>query len=402
MTRGRSLWIVADQCLSSSTNIVLIVLVARATDAASFGNFSLLISAYYIGLGLSSALAGEACLILRLPERDRLGVRQGLGSATLMGVALSGVFLILGPALGFSFAVSAVLAACMPFLMLQDALRYYCFASGTAFTAAVADAFWLVALVAAYWWLPKETLGSTGAWAVSGALSALLLLVATRCPPQLGIAPYLRRYAATVSDLVLDGVLVLISAQALLYATAWLVGLEEAGGLRTLATVFGPLNVGFGALRVAVIRKMQRRRSKERANLSIVASIALGTVVVIYIIILTSLPLRAGSALFGASWRVANPLIVSYGAIYLALAGSFGPVCMLKAMAVTRPAVIVRAITASGTLLGAVLGSIVGDARGGVIGCAAAAAIGLCMLVALASRESRREETVSDFATIHS
>ena len=62
---------IADQILSSVTNLLVVVLLARSSTTAKFGRFSIILSVFVIVLGISRALTTEpmAAKYGRLDER---------------------------------------------------------------------------------------------------------------------------------------------------------------------------------------------------------------------------------------------------------------------------------------------------------------------------------------------
>jgi len=81
---------VVAQSLSSLTNFVAAVLVARALSPAEFGAFSVAFAAYLVPLGISRALGSEVLVVrfaAQSQEDRRRGVQASAGSALLVALA---------------------------------------------------------------------------------------------------------------------------------------------------------------------------------------------------------------------------------------------------------------------------------------------------------------------------
>ena len=110
--RSRSAWGVADQLVSSSSNLIVLILVARAVDPAGFGAFAIAVEVYlvtlFIGRGMSSDVLVTAHASDASVELGR-AVRAG---ATVMLAAGSGCGLVVGMVgLGIG-ACSAIASPC--------------------------------------------------------------------------------------------------------------------------------------------------------------------------------------------------------------------------------------------------------------------------------------------------
>src|SRR5262245_46435254 len=102
----RAGWGVADQGLSSLTNFLLGVLVARATNPADFGAFSLVFATYAIALNVPRALASEPMTVRYSASHDevwRRGAAASTGTSVTIGVVLGAGCLAVGAVGGGAF-----------------------------------------------------------------------------------------------------------------------------------------------------------------------------------------------------------------------------------------------------------------------------------------------------------
>ena len=147
---GRAGGALVDQVLSSGTQLLLIVLVARQADPTTFGAVSLALLTH--GSSCRSCAGVGEVVLLRCRD-DRSAARsegcRGLFLALLAGMVaalgLGGASAVVGGQVGH-FLLVMVLAA--PPVYLQDVLRYVAYGAGRVQDAIVGDAVWLVVQVA--------------------------------------------------------------------------------------------------------------------------------------------------------------------------------------------------------------------------------------------------------------
>ena len=138
----------ADQGVSSISNFILGVVVARSLDAASFGAFGLAYVTFGLAVSATRGLATDP-LLVRFSGAEtsvwRRAVAASSATATacgiVMGVLCVLVGLVLPPEVGGGFIA---LGVGLPGLMLQDSWRFAFFAAGQPHRALVNDVVWTV------------------------------------------------------------------------------------------------------------------------------------------------------------------------------------------------------------------------------------------------------------------
>ena len=88
---GRFGWGLGDQLLSSVTNFLLGLVVARSVGARDLGAFSLAYATFTLSLGATRAIAGELLVVRHsaVSEEDwRYGVKRAAGTAVMTGVVV--------------------------------------------------------------------------------------------------------------------------------------------------------------------------------------------------------------------------------------------------------------------------------------------------------------------------
>src|SRR5829696_5942351 len=146
-------WGIADQAISSISNLALGIVVARSLGAADFGAFSLAWVTYGVILNLSRGLATDP-LTVRYSgppdERWRSAVGRAASTATALGLAVGAVCVVVGLAIGGLVGSSfAALGLTLPGLLLQDSWRIAFFAAGKGQRAFANDFVWAVSLMPA-------------------------------------------------------------------------------------------------------------------------------------------------------------------------------------------------------------------------------------------------------------
>ncbi|MEU6418599.1 hypothetical protein [Streptomyces spiralis] len=364
---------VLDQAVSALTNIAVLVLVARHSQAATFAVFATAYVVFSVLLGAFGAYVGQE-LVLHRGEPETLGrACRGAAAFTATASTVLGALLAGGATLASSdAAVYGALGLVLPITLTQDTLRYCFSVLRTPHLALLTD---LVRLGAALPLLAVQPNGASAArttlvWGLS-ALPALLLALALLRPHVRGARTDLKRYVARGHlgrrFLVEFGVGNATSQLAVLALGLFATPLA-VGALRGATTLFGPLNVAFNAATGFGPPLLTRHPAPRRAALA--AGCALAAVAAGWAAVLYTLPTHYGRQLLGDTWESAATVLPATGAQYAAMA--FG-VCGLLALRVlaprtTLPVQLVFSPVSAGLLLA-------GYAWAGVAG----AAWGLCV-----------------------
>lgn len=373
-------WGIADQALSSLTNFVLGVFVARSVSSKEFGAFGLVFATYLFTLGASRAL-NTAPLVVRYSasnaETWREGTRAATGAALVvgtlagMGCVLAGI--LLGEAVGPGLAV---LGVTLPGLLLQDSWRQAFFANGKGSLAFANDVTWalllfpLVAVVIAAG--HAEISWFMFAWGASASGAAILGTYQARIKPNPLLA---RKWWSAQWDLApryfgeflaLGG-----SNQLIIYGTGAIAGLTAAGALRAAQILLGPFNVAFEGLWISAVPMQVRALKKSPDRLrsaSITFSLLLGVSAIACGILLLLLPASVGRALLGPSWPAARAILVPMTLAVAGLGAAMGAMSGLRALAAARRSLRARIVTSTMTVTGGLAGAAAAAAMGAASG----------------------------------
>jgi O-antigen/teichoic acid export membrane protein len=297
---------VADQAVSSLSNIALTVVVARAVAPDDFGRYVLVLATYQLLLAVNQALVSEPFLVLTRSDDGSRAEPGALGAAVGVGV-LSGVVLA---SIGLVSAAPALvaLAVLMPGLLWQDTLRFVAFGRRRPEVALASDTAWSLGQLAVTLVVLSHAHDVTAlvvAWAAPGVASGLLPAVLLGVWPHARAVPAWVRASRHLAARFLGEVAATVGVfQVALYVVGWWVGLAAAGALRLAQTLFGPVNVAIAAARAAVLPELTRslRDPRRVARLRTRVSAALAGFALLWSTALLAVPDADGARLFGATW----------------------------------------------------------------------------------------------------
>ena len=386
MLLGRSpefVWGLADQALSSLTNFVLGIVVARTVGLTEFGAFGLAFTAYLIVTGVGRAVTGQPILI-RYSGVDSARWRRGTAAATGAGVVIGVASAVLALAIALASdgplrAAFLALALVLPGLVVQDSWRFAFFAASRGRDAFLNDLVWAIVQLTAFL-IAIALGGGTVFWAViawggAATLAAFVGIVQARVIPRPTAA---RGWSIEHRDLlpayIGETAAYILAGQLVLYAIGLVAGLAVVGALRGAQLLLGPLNVvvqGFYLVAVPEAVRVLNSSARRFAQLCLAAGLALAGVAVAWTLILVLLPDSAGQALLGDVWLPAHSVMLAWGLAFAASNLGYGASIGLRALAAAprtlRAAVVTSVISFIGAVLGAMVGGLQGTANGFLI-----------------------------------
>jgi hypothetical protein len=316
------------QAVSSLSNVVVSIMVARHVSANSFGTFSVLVSTFVLSCGLGRALVGEPLLAL-LPSADTDRVRGVVGAALTCGAVLALIVVSASLALasGDARAMLALLALALPLLLVEDACRYVCFARGRPLWACGLDLVWLVLASAGIVLVGHEggVTAFASVWLASGCVAGALgwAIVAPHRPSGTSAAirwlrPLGSRYGV---EFMTSGALVALPV----YVLAMWASPADAGGFRAALTLLGPTNVAFAAIATYFVPLANKQRLSADDVVRGAGRMAavVSAVVLVWAVALVALPTAWLAVLIGDSAGVAERCLPALGSasVLLTIAG---------------------------------------------------------------------------------
>lgn len=381
---------VADQGVSSLTNLAVGLWVARELGPSGFGAFSLGFAVYLVALNLSRALATEP-LTVRFSSRPRdwrRATASATGTALGIGMVLGALTAVMGAAVhSATGGVLVALGITLPFLLLQDSWRFAFFSAGRPGAALLNDVVWAVALLLA---LAVVTRGTTAdaatyclAWGGAAGAAALAGLAQTRVAPGLLQLPqWLRDHRDLGPRFAVEYLTESGSLQVVVYAVGGLAGLAAVGALRGGQMLLGPvvvLSTGLTMVAVPQAVKALNRSSRALRRLCQALAAGLAAASLAWGGVLLSISDELGAHLMGTTWASARdvvpPLVLAACGTGIVIGAQVG----LRATAAAGRSLRARVALSAVVVAAAVSGAVTNGAVGAACGLAVAAWAGTLM-----------------------
>lgn len=369
---GRLAVMTVDQVISGASNVLIAILAARLLSAADFGLFGIVFLVYVILIGVTRALVSDPLLVHPVESRSRAGEAIGTGILLTLPLAIGLAAAGLGirmwdPSLGDALIV---LAACLPFLVMQDVGRYLGFATQRATRAVILDTVWLLAMFALVGVLLTRhgrTLASfIAAWGGSGAVAGVLLFAWYDFRRvRFGLAWLKQTWGLAWRYLVwytsMQGSALGMSAE-----VGAIAGARSLGGVQATVLLVRPFTTFQVAAATAGIGEIARAAGHKmriwRHALGVGA--VTGAAAAVNMVVMLVLPNDIGKALLGASWHPAQPLLLPAGLQIVFIGLATGPTAALLGI---RAMNTVMGVNIAGMILvlaGAAIGAVLDGARG--------------------------------------
>ncbi len=395
----------ADQGVSSLTNLVAVFAIASSVGVDEFGVFSLCYAGLILLLAFSRAYFG---LPISLEARDTTGASPSSYHAGISALLMISPLIVLGLGLfaGFSSHSAGALwlglsvAAASPFFLAQDLARYQLIAERRSIWALASDCAWL-AVVGTLWLVRSQIpIPVIALMWCTGPLAAFAVAIAARRPritwreglramtPKRGV-----REASTLTVLLSNGLTLVIGVLMLpVY------GVGAAGVLRAASTAFGPLNALIAYLDTGVLAALARRsRNRDLGIVGVLAG-AFTTLVLVWGTTLLCLPTPVGVYLLGETWLTARQILPITMIEFVFVGLSAAAALFLKVRGLARQLVSTKAAWTL-TAFSGVLIAVVADTPFGAVPCSLAigAMVGAALQWVLVWRESNRRRGASSW-----
>ena len=382
-------WGVADQAVSSVTNVAMVLYVAHSVGAAQFGAFSLGYVTYSFVLNASRGLTSDP-LMVRFSGADlptwRRAVANCSGTAAAVGLVAGACVLAVAALLSGTVRFAFLgLGLTLPVLMLQDSWRFSFFAIGRGGQAFLNDLVWAVALLPALILLraahAQNVFWFVFAWGAAAGVAAAAGLLQARVAPKIsGSREWLSRHRDLGFRYFAENTSNSFAGQLRTYGLGFIAGLAAVGYVQAASTLMGPVLIVYTGLSMVGIPEAARllRRSPQRLLLFClllsgglaVTAIAWGAV------LLAALPRGLGSLLLGSIWRPAYPLVLPYTLAMAGVCTWCGATAGLHALGAARRSLRAMVIASAAGVIGGLAGALDGGALGSVRGLALATWVG--------------------------
>jgi O-antigen/teichoic acid export membrane protein len=317
----RLTWGLGDQAVSSMTNFVVGVFVARELGVAAFGIFSLAWVTYGVILNISRGLATDP-LVVRfsgVPAADwRRAASRAAGTALAVGAAFGVLCALAGFVIGGTLGPAFVaLGVVVPGMLLQDSWRFAFFAAGEGHKAFVNDVVWAVAMV------PLLLLASAHgtvwgfvlAWGGASLLAAGCGWLQSGIVPHVGgVTHWVRRHKDLGSRYLVENVSNSGASQLRMYGLGALAGLTDVGAVRGAELLLGPflaLLMGLNLVSVPEAARVLREAPGRLARFCLtLGGVQAAAAAAWGAILLFGVPDALGRLVLDDVWAHAQPLIL--------------------------------------------------------------------------------------------
>lgn len=310
-----------DQVLSSTSNMLAVVVVARSGTPEQFGVFSIFLITYYFTVGFNRSVPHAIAMSLDWDD-DRARSGYFFLPPLVVGAVATVVLVPTFASIDRSFLL-------LPFLLLpmllQDAVRMHAFAIQKPQLALVSDGVWLVTQVVGFL-LVSTAPGAASAWAIGGLCG---LLVAR--PWSIRMRLHRRPARASLGSAALE----YITLTGLAYATpllaAPIITVLGVAALQGAGLIRGPINLLVQGL---ILYRMSGSPIGPSTSIRAARQLTATTLGMTLLCIPPIFLLKDlyGPYLLGATWPSVEPLVLPALLTLLVGSVSFGPATVVRKM----------------------------------------------------------------------
>ncbi len=368
----------ADQVLSSVTNFILLLLVARTFDIRQVGAFSIAYTVYFLAIVISRGLAIEPLLVRCSPNNAavwRQSSASAVGLACTLGFIVGTVLVVAGILIGGPLSYALVpLGLTLPGLLTQDAWRYIFFAERRPLSACINDSAWLIVQTVGYaaifsFFSPSLT-AMILIWGSSATASAIAGSFQARVLPRLDLAAvWFGKHRDISLGFAGDYIAQRGSQQIALAVVGAVSGLAAVGAIGAARSLFAALTTVQTGFNVIAIPEGARLRRESPSSLRRYAAFFSGAMCLMMILAglgMLLLPDHVGHFLLKSNWDTARALIIPMAFFSAAVASSGGYWILLRILEAAREMFYLRSAFGIITVIGALLGTLAGGPEGAV------------------------------------
>jgi O-antigen/teichoic acid export membrane protein len=374
---GRLTWGVADQGMSTLTNFLLSIFVARTLGAAQFGAFSLAYLTYGFAINASRGLSIEP-LLIRFSGTDpptwRRAAASCAGTALLVGLAAGVCALAAGSLVGGTTGMAFIaLGLTLPGLLLQDSWRYSFFAPGRGHLAFINDSVWAAVQIPLLLYLKMSGRANVFwfvlAWGGAAAVGAALGSLQARVLPSLaGATQWLVRHRDLGPRYLAENTGGNAADTLRAYSVSYILGLAAGGYIQAANVLMGPFKIiyfGISMITIPEAARLLRRSPRHMPFFCVAVSTGLTLLALVWgAVLLVALPRGLGHLMLGSLWRPTYPLVLPATLGIMAMCATTGAGVGLHALGAARRSL--RAVILTSVLV--VACSLVGAVTGGTLG----------------------------------
>lgn len=310
-----------DQIMSSASNGLIVLAIARVAPVERFGAATLLFAIATAAVGICRGALGTPLMLAAGRGIDDLRREAGFATVTalVLGMLTSLTTLIAAQLLGIP-ELGNVFALAAPILLTVDVFRYTLISASRPQVAMMWDTAWAVgsALTFASTFFGIHALSDVqmiALWGAFAAASATGMAASLRLKPLLrGVGGWLRETYGPRSRYGLEATLIQLNPVIIASIATAVVGASATASLRGAGTLFSPLAVLLGATPLIIIPEAVRNGTPPAVVWRRLRLIGVSASLFVLSIgpILTFLPESVGESILGESWiyvRAVLPIV---------------------------------------------------------------------------------------------
>ncbi|WP_192378532.1 MATE family efflux transporter [Rhodococcus rhodochrous] len=367
-----------DQVLSSASNSLILIAIARIFTPAEFGTFAVW---FAVVVGLMSTLRGllgTPLSLLQDPQQIRAEASYGVVVAFLAGSLLTAALVVTSLLTESRYLI--ILAVAVPIALMQDCLRFAAMSKMRASSALISDLLWFLfsagALTATVIRSDVSIEGIILLWALGAicGLAYLLFVLGVR-PRFIGLAGWISSGWRTRVSFAVDYGVAAVSSVVYISVISVIMGTVAAGALRGAGTIMGPLSIVFGSLPMVLVPILVRSGMTSRATVRRYSFLGLGLALVALSVGVLGylLPGWVGTQILGETWVDTRMILILVGIEYMAQALSAVARALLRAQGAASELLKIRFVFTTAMLISGFTLAWTGDIRYVASGMAAVA-----------------------------
>ena len=395
MTRLRRVGLgVVDQGLSSLSNVLFLVTVARVAGLEEFGAVSFGYALFAFGLSAQRSSIG---MLVSLSARKN--VPPPVALALMWALLVVAVGLLLGAMIGDggSAAYYVVVGGCL-IVYPQDLLRYSALAQREVGHALRSDAIWTAAtvglLLASLAGAPMDATFMTLVWVGAGGVALIAIASAQRVRVVSSPRRWFADHAGELRVLGPDALLASLAPLLMASAMAQFMTLGDVAAVRGAGTLLGPAAVLFGALPAVILPEMARVLGDDRARLARAQAGVMGLLVIAWGGFLSLVPDDVGVHVLGETWARSSEVLPWAVLELVVWALATGPIALLSACRRWRTLLFVRVAYMAMVTCALAVTIASGDVVRVMIGMVVASAVN-CLVLTVAARGLSQERVAA-------
>ncbi|WP_267784990.1 hypothetical protein [Paenarthrobacter ureafaciens] len=367
---------VCASAVSSLGTFAISISIARTVDIRELGTFAIAFSTYAFFIGLNRALVCEPMLTMNVSNKH---LRRFARRGSLTGGASSLVTIASGLALSMDYLT--IVGLTLHGLTIYDYMKTINLAALNKRPALLQETSWFITSIAIGLLIISGNVSAIAGFAIwAGSGAAIGYLIAFHHSLQLNPRwDKTEVHSRTAFAFGGDYVIGVGSAQITYNLTGVVAGLPVIGALRAGSTLLGPIGLIINSSRSLAIpflaRSLRAGRGKAQSD-AVAGTIAIGTFVVPFFLVVVFLPNEIGEFFLGTNWPHAQPLLPFLALETAVTALTTIPFAGLRAMLAGRTTIVLRTAIAVVRVLVVVLAAKQAGALGAAISLAIVSIMG--------------------------